>query len=105
MEDSSTFFTSLLNPTNGAAANEISLRPPTDQELAANFAGISIGVAIPTRADNAQPSIGGGAVPRNLFGIQTIRISGGTGSLTETATSLAIRATLSEGCDHAHKSN
>jgi hypothetical protein len=72
-----------------------SFRPLCEQELAENFAGPSIRRRVSLAgADTVLPSVVRGAEFRNFSEIQAITLSGVAVSLTQAATSLAIRATM-----------
>jgi hypothetical protein len=83
----------LLGAPRPASARDI--LPLSDQELAADAAGLSLANASGLGADPV--SSGTPGVARGFFGVQTISQSRGPGSLAQAATSLAVRASLHQG--------
>ena len=80
-----------------ASANEFLSSPLSDQELAGNVAGASIVVTFHADTQNAPFIALGDDEFGNAFGIETIGQDGGVNSISQAATSLAVRATLTAG--------
>ena len=85
----------LLGAPRSASAGENLLISLSDRELAAEAAGQPLAIASPLRADTAPSGTVGGS--RDFFGVETISLSSGTGSLAQAATTLAVRASLHQG--------
>jgi hypothetical protein len=68
----------------------------SNQELAATVTGASVTIALHTELQNARTGTGdiAGSQFQNFLGIQTVSANTGQGAISQAATSLAIRATL-----------
>jgi hypothetical protein len=82
-----------------SAAHAISLQTLSDQELAANVTGVSVLISFRNQTENNQAGTFGigGSEFGNFVGIQTISTNMGSNTISQAATSLAVRATLTEG--------
>ena len=71
----------------------------SDQDLAATVTGASITLALRTELQNDRTGAGdiAGSEFQSFFGIQTVSANTGRGAISQAATSLAIRATLTMG--------
>jgi hypothetical protein len=71
----------------------------SNQDLAATVTGVSIAIDLHTESQSDKAGAGGIAGSRfqGLFGIQIISANTGRGAISQAATSLAVRATLTKG--------
>ena len=79
-----------------ANASALSSQPLSDQDLAANVSGPFVVVAFHASAKGNQTELmgGGGSMPGNFVGIQTIRADTGLASVSQAAAAVTIRAEL-----------